>query len=66
MIYSFLLLTLLGIGFVMFWIVWWLVADLFSGSAPPAPARIKTAEHKPRPTVGPSDVSPAIKRVAGS
>jgi hypothetical protein len=28
----FLVLTLLGIAFVIFWIAWWLVADLFSGT----------------------------------
>jgi hypothetical protein len=66
MIYSFLLLALLGIGSVMFWIAWWAIADLLTGSRPPAPLPIKTAEHKPRLRVRPSDISPTIKRVAGS
>jgi hypothetical protein len=44
MIASFLVLTLLGITLVIFWIVWWLVADLFSAWTPPIPARIKASD----------------------
>jgi hypothetical protein len=59
MIASFLVLMLLGIGFVMLWIAWWLLADLFSGMAPPAAARIETMDARRRSTI-------AIKRrVAG-
>jgi hypothetical protein len=48
MIASFLVLTLLGIGLVVFWIAWWLVADLFSGWAPAPPARIKASDEERR------------------
>jgi hypothetical protein len=44
MIASFLVLTLLGIGLVVFWIAWWLVADLFSGWAPTHAPRIRTSK----------------------
>jgi hypothetical protein len=52
MIAPLLLLTLLSTGFVIFWIAWWLAADLFSSWAPPAPARIEAVDEKPRYTVG--------------
>jgi hypothetical protein len=52
MIAAFLLLALLGIGLAVFWIAWWLMADLFSGSARPVQARIRTVDEKPRTEVG--------------
>jgi hypothetical protein len=43
---SFLALTLLALGFVVFWIAWWLVADLFSGSIRSLPAAIKASDQE--------------------
>jgi hypothetical protein len=40
MIASFLILGLLGVASVIFWIAWWLVADLFGGWTPAVQAPI--------------------------
>ncbi len=50
MIVSFLILTLFGIGMVMFWIVWWLVADLFSGTRAPIDDGVISSKEKPQPS----------------
>lgn len=43
MVASFLILMILAAGFVVLWVVWWLVAELFSGSSRPIPARTSVA-----------------------
>jgi hypothetical protein len=57
MIASFLILALLGVVSVIFWIAWWLVADLFGGrtSAVQAPT-VTRIEQRP--------VSGSTKRTA--
>jgi hypothetical protein len=48
MIASFLILALLGVVSVIFWITWWLMADLFAGSTPAVQApTVTSVEQRP-------------------
>ena len=49
MIAALLLMTVLAFGSVVLWVTWWLVADMFNGSAPSTSTSIRTATLTARP-----------------